>query len=303
MKNEKRKKKKDRKKNINNHSFFFHFSLFSFLLLTGCTTIVQKGGEIVEGSTFTRMELALYRSGEKDRKERTGLKELRLNDGKIIMEIHSEKWPGLTLIGGMPSGNGSFELLKARILSSHVNGWNEFSLDILGSAFFGDQRKTGGTLHMAGGAERVQISSGSIRLKGNRLTDNAALTALRNRRERILALTEWMAVQTEVGGGKANFGGQSEFENYWKPLLFPELVSAKKRPTRYSTVDVEWRRMDGVKWNLSYTETLFPGDLWEYRNSGAMLRDWEEALAWIYIEYAWDFILDSFNDTYLIRIK
>jgi hypothetical protein len=97
------------------------------------------------------------------------------------------------------------------------------------------------------------------------------------------------------------FSNQKEFENHWKRRLFPELVSAKARPADYSTENAEWGRADSVNWNRTYTEHLFPEELWEYRNSGALLRDWEEALPWIYMEYSWDSIIDSFDETTLLK--
>ena len=277
--------------------------VFLVLLFSSCSGIAQKGGEILEGSAFSAMELASYSSGGKRKETNIELKELSLRDGEWVTGIHSSQWPGFTLRGGIAAGNGSFELLEARILSSHTDGWNEFNLDILGMAFFENPKKTDGVLRIEGNVERVQISSGSIRLKSSRLSGDAALTALRNRRERILALIEWMTRETESGGENAVFQNQKEFEKYWKGRLFPERVSKSKWPVEYTKKNAKWRRADGVKWNLTYTENIFPEGLWEYRNSGAMLRDWEEALPWIFMEYSWDFILSSFNDTHLYRIK
>jgi hypothetical protein len=39
---------------------------------------------------------------------------------------------------------------------------------------------------------------------------------------------------------------------------------------------------------------VFPEALRPLRDSGAMLRDWEEASAWIYLEYSWESLLESF---------
>ena len=269
-------------------------------LFSGCSSIVQKSGEIVDGSFFDEMELAAYRSKAQQDKTRIELRELKLDDGKWITEIESSRWPGLSFRGSMPAGNGSIELFQARIFSSHVNGWNSFTLDTLGSAFFNTPLKAGSDFRITSEVERIQISSGSIRLKSSRFTGNAALTALRNRRERILALIEWME---KSSGQKRIFSSENNFEAYWKKRLFPELMKARERTPEYTTRNAKWRRADSVRWNLTYTEKYFTEDLWEYRNSGAMLRDWEEALAWIFIEYSWDYIVESFSNIYLSRIK
>ena len=281
--------------------------LFAVCYLTGCSSMVQKGGEILEGSASGEMELAYYRSIGTRKESKVELRELREKDGKIILEITSSAWPGFALHGTRPGGSGVFSLTEARILSSHVHGWNEFTLDILGNAVFDDPKKSGSTLYTARETERVQISSGKIRLKSSRLTGEAALTPLRNRRERILAIIEWMQINENQKA--AVFVTQKEFAKFWKPKLFPELVMRKNRPPEYSNQNAQWQKADSIKWNTSYTELLFPEELpgadqfREYRNTGALLRDWEEALPWIYMEYSWDYIVGSFNGIVLQKIK
>ena len=275
------------------------------LLLAACTSIVQKTGEVLEGTAFSEMDLSLYRSAGKPGRNAAviELRELRNADGKFALEISSSAWPGFLLRGGMPGGNGKIALYEARILSSHTKGWNDVTLEIMGEAFFEDPRKQGGILYIPGEIKRVQISSGKIRLKSNRFTGNSALASLRNRRERILALTEWMDGRQETNHNQPVFTVQKDFENFWKPLLFPELVSRKKRPGEFSASKAEWVKEDSIRWNRTYTETVFPEELWEYRNSGAMLRDWEEAVSWIFIEYSWDYVIGTFNDIGLNKIK
>ena len=288
---------------------------FSFMfLLAGCSTLVQKGGEVLEGTAFKNTELALYRSTEeksptKEKAPVIELKELMLDDGEWILELTSSEWPGLTLYGKFPRFDGSFELYEAHILSSHTNGWNEFSLDLIGKGIFLNYKTNGGIFYIADPVQRVQISSGKIRLKDNRITGDAALALLRNRRERILALGEWMdevqqtSLQDQSVADNQVFKNITEFDDYWKPRLLPELVSKKKRPKNYSTENAVWGRADSVTWNRTYTEDLFPEGLWEYRNSGALLRDWEEALPWIYMEYSWSAIMSSFNGVLLEKVK
>jgi hypothetical protein len=76
-----------------------------------------------------------------------------------------------------------------------------------------------------------------------------------------------------------------------------------KKPGGWRQENDRFVRADSINWNRSYTERAFPEELWEYRNSGALLRDWEEAAAWIYVEYAWDSIIASFNEIKLEKIK
>jgi len=285
----------------NRNCFFFMFAF----LLAGCTSLLQKGGEALEGSAFSAKRTALYSSDGGKKEAKIELLGMRYKDGEGFIEITNSQWPGLALRGSTPGAGGDFHLTEARILSPHVSGWNEFNYELLGSGSFSSpsERGSGGVLRIDEAPERIQISSGKIRLKGRRLTGNAALVPLRNRRERILSLTEWMGEWREKAGNSACFNNQKEFDEYWKKLLFPELVSAKKRPQNYSTLNAEWNMVDGVKWNLTYTKILLPEGLWEFRNSGALLRDWEEALPWIFMEYSWGTIISTFNNKTLRKIK
>jgi hypothetical protein len=223
---------------------------------------------------------------------------VRLKSGEEMLVIRDSNFPALELRGDIPDNSGNFELRNVKILSSHVHGWNEFTIELLGSASFTIE-ENGAALNITGSVEEAQISQGRIRLKSNRITGAEALGNLRNRRERILALTEWMKEHLSVPDLK----DQKSFERYWKAMLFPELVSKKKRPPEYSGENTEWIRADSIKWNQSYTKNYFGENLREYRNSGAMLRDWEEASAWIYIEYYWNAIIAGLDNKVLIKTK
>ena len=275
-------------------------------LLVSCTSLIQKGGEVLEGSAFEEKTIALYRSATASSGIRVNevifeLRKLRLKDGGEAVEITSNAWPGFALRGTRPDDNGNFHLTQARIFSSHIHGWNEFTLDLLGDASFPLEGEMAGLLLMDEEVERVQISSGMIRLKSNYITGNAALAPLRNRRERILALTEWMKEWRHNNSADVYFASEIEFANYWKPRLFPELASKKNRPPEYSTENAEWNRADSVNWNCSYTKRIFPEELYLLRNSGALLRDWEEAQAWIYLEYSWNNIIGLLHNNNLYR--
>jgi hypothetical protein len=279
-------------------NFFNLLLVIIILLISACSTLVNKAGETLDGTTFAEKTLSIY-STEGTRKERKAeVRWVKLKNDEEMLLIKDSDFPGLELRANIPDSSGSFEFRSAEILSSHVHGWNEFTLDLLGSGFFIINKDTA-ILTVSGLVEGVQISQGRIRLKSSRITGTEALANLRNRRERILALTEWMREKPII----ADIKDPESFEKYWKVMLFPELVSKSKRPSGYSTENAEWARADSIKWNQSYTKSCFGEDLWKYRDSGAMLRDWEEASAWIYIEYFWDDIIARINNTVLTKTK
>ena len=281
--------------------FVIRYLLFiiCFLFFTSCSGLVHKSGELLEGSAFGEKKTAVYKRAAQGDDAEIVFTRLVLKNGEGAVEITNGEWPNLAIRGSLESEDGSIRLSHARFLSSHVQGWNDITLELLGSAVFQASGGIVGTLYINGEVEMVQVSSGKIRLKSDRLSGDAALVPLRNRRERILALIEWM--DEEAPENRHSFAGQKDFELFWKPLLFPELVSKRRRPHAYFAKNAEWKRADSVKWNTSYTETLFPEELRELRNSGALLRDWEEALPWIYMEYSWKNIINSLNGINLLK--
>jgi hypothetical protein len=273
--------------------------LTAFLLLSGClSTLVEKSGEALDGNILPEKILEFYRTPGNDETKPMEIRRVLIAGEAEELKIESAAFPGLRLRTGLPAEDGGIEFTSLEFLSSHLNGWNEFSLELLGrGSFVVDGNKA--FLRFEETPERVQISAGRIRLKQSRFTGDEALRSLRNRRERILALTEWTQSRENVPA----FADQAAFERYWKPFLFPELASKKEAPPEWRAENDAFVKADSVNWNRSYTERIFPEELWEFRNSGALLRDWEEAAPWIYLEYAWDSIIASLNETELEKIK
>jgi hypothetical protein len=97
---------------------------------------------------------------------------------------------------------------------------------------------------------------------------------------------------------------RSGFEQYWKPVLLPEMASRKKRPPDWKQEGDSFVWAEDVRWNTGYTERVFPEELRPVRNSGTLLRDWEEAINWIYWEYEWESIVQALaRETVLPRTK
>jgi len=114
--------------------------------------------------------------------------------------------------------------------------------------------------------EHIQITSGRIRRYDTRITGDDALKSLRNQTIKDI----------------------DDFENFWKPVLFPELVSKKKRPDGWLMEGDIFEKNEDIFWNTGYTWRVFLEDLHPVRNSGTLLRDWEETLSWLYLSYEWE---------------
>jgi hypothetical protein len=256
------------------------------LFCTACVSLVEKGARVVDGSLFAEKTLAVYQGAGVEARL------TRARDGSEYLLMSLDAFPFVTLRAA-PDESGRFRLVAFQFLSSNLNGWNEFTLDLVGS----------GVLAITEAETRlridtllpVEISAGEILHNGARLGGVNALNSLRNRAERIAALVAWMRDITAPV-----FRTQPAFEAYWKPLLLPELTPAEDRPVIWTRQNAVWKHAEDIAWNATYTETMFPEAMWTLRDSGALLRDWEEAVTWIYFAYQETYIIEQFSKTYLL---
>jgi hypothetical protein len=268
------------------------------LLCGSCASIVETAGRILDGSAFAEKTTAIYTtaSNQDNTAVEIHVVQNKAKENSVLLLL--KKYPAIKLRGSMPDENGEFYLTSLDYLGGSRHGWNEYRLDLFGTGNLA-LGETSAAVSIHPEIEPVQISSGRIRRYDTLITGGEALTNLRNRRERITAAVEWMA--SLDGPRKQNL---NEFDEYWKLLLFPEMAEKKQRPKNWLQEDDVRIRAEGILWNTGYTKRVFPEELWNVRNSGTMLRDWEEALAWIYLEYEWENIKELlYSQINLRRIK
>jgi hypothetical protein len=267
----------------------------------GCVSLMEKSGQVLDGSAFAEKTVAVYRTGKKSwTSAGIELREMRNKAGEHSVIITLDRFPAIKLRGSVPGENGEFHLTSLDYLGGNTNGWNEYRLEISST---GNMTQGETSLSFSiGEIETLQISSGKIRRFDTRITGANALAGLNNRHERIAAVAEWMKGYNTSNTPPA--ADRKAFENYWEPVLFPELVSGSKRPADWQREGDQWNRAEDIRWNTSYTERVFPELLREIRNSGTMLRDWEEALEWLFVEYEWDRITELLSqETVLNKVK
>jgi hypothetical protein len=271
------------------------------LACAGCVSLVETTGRALDKSVPAEKRIAVYNTGKKNRSPADMVMRQSQNKaGEQSIVISLGKYPAMKIRGTMPDAEGVFNLTSLDYLGGNTQGWNEFRLDLVGQGSLAMSRDTA-ILSVRGEIDPVQISWGRIRRYDTRLTGAEALANLRNRRERILALTEWM-LDREKGPPAAELKG---FETYWKAILFPEISPSKQRPEGWQREGDAWVKAEDIRWNAGYTERIFPEEtLRPIRDSGTMLRDWEEAADWIYLEYGWNRILETLSrETVLFRQK
>jgi hypothetical protein len=302
-------------KNFGKLTFFVLTGVF-LPLLWGCATLVEKTGRFLDGSTRAEKRIAVYRTGGKGGNG-MGITEVRNKAGTYSVIITMEQFPAIQIRGSAPDENGVFHLTSMDYLGGSTHGWNEYRLDLVAEGRL-VLNETTATLSIPDEIITVEIESGRIRRFDTRITGGEALTSLNNRRERIRALSEWMNAPSEevtlseegeppdeeASETVTPYLSRDDFESLWKPVLFPELVSKKKRPQGWRQEGDKRVNAEDIRWNTGYTERVFPEELRNIRNSGTMLRDWEEAFEWIYVEYSWNYITELLSqETVLSRTK
>ena len=246
---------------------------------------MEKAGRTLDGSAFKFKTVSVYKTtGENSLQTeiKISVVENKSKEKSIIITI--EEFPMIKLFGSFPDEKGEFFLTTLEFLAGSAHGWNEYTLELIGT---GNLKLEDTAILTIKEIETVQIIKGRIHRYDTRLTGNEALSALRNRRERILSLTEWM---TSLNLAKRQ--AIDKFEEYWQPILLPETVSRRKRPDRWIQDADIFKSAENIRWNTGYTERKFPEELRLIRNSGTLLRDWEEAASWIYLEYEWENIVE-----------
>jgi hypothetical protein len=253
--------------------------------VNGMVSVVEKAGMALDGSLFAEKTTAQY--------EGIGnltVRETRAKDGTTYLLVSLAAYPFVTLRTTTPDERGEVKPLAFQFLAGSYDGWNEFTLELTGRGVFEPSVLSIKEL------EPVAISAGKLLHSGRRLSGEDALVSLRNREARIEAIVQWMRGIT----APKRFASLEAFEAYWQPLLVPEVADAKERPVIWEPT-AETKRGEGVAWNSKYTASIFPQDLWELRGSGALLRDWEEASAWIYFVYDKVYIIEQFSKSYILR--
>jgi len=257
--------------------------LVSSLYFCGCAA-VEGAGRFLDGSVFQEKRIALFKALEKNGSVTDMELAITRNKSNVTsIIITMAKFPMFKLRAVSAGEDGAFNLSSLEYLAGSTHGWIEYSLELIGEGMFNPHD---GIFEITE-VETVQITKGRIHRYDTRITGNEALTALRNRRERVQAITAWMLSQQVP-----SFAAEKEFSKYWEPRLFPEIVPARKRPLDWLQEGDERQKTEDIRWNHSYTQRLFPEELQIVRNSGTMLRDWEEALSWIYLEYEWNNIVE-----------
>lgn len=256
------------------------FAPLSCRILSG---VADKGGGLLDGSAFAEKNIEKFTSEDK----RIVFRLFTARDGTRHSALVLRDVPHIQFYGTPPDEAGAFSITRVRFLSSNPDGWLEGDMTAEGSGSFVRVGDGKAAFFIDGGISLGALTAGAIRFSDRRLHGESALSELEARKERLLYLIAWMRERNAPF-----FETQKDFEAYWRPILLPETVKPKLRPARYTELSAEpaavFAEAEGYKWNTAYTRGLLPENLRPLRDSGTLLRDWEEASAWLYAGCQWE---------------
>lgn len=247
--------------------------------------LVEKGGRVIDGSQFE------FKTEQRWRTLDGAALDLRVgkdrDGGDSVMWTHPSI-PYLTFYGTRPSSNGIFHVTRVHFLAGNYGGWNEYECEASGTGRFRYFGEGNASWTLLTPIVRGDINYGKIRRDDTRIVGERAVDALRGRDERIRYLTNWMreiapAAERQVNKEKilapSGYTAQTEFERYWKPLLLPRTRAQKKAaPALPELFQSEAARE-------------------------ALDTDWDEALSWIYVDYAWKNLTIVLNNEFMLTLE
>jgi len=204
-------------------------------------------------------------------------------EGTAIFRIFGASVEGATFTGkARLSQNGwSLSLEEMHWFSNWSGGWTEAQFAATGELLLRPNGQMWGlsvvTLPRLG-----DPVSAAIRYYDNYLTGERAVEEFTRRWDRILAVVTLLEQKLPERWFGYTFpqrhsGSPSQSPSFQVKVgkfLFPELYGYTNPPSPgYRTI-----RSESISWNVDYTEANFPENLREIRNSGTMLRDFDECL-------------------------
>ncbi|MCL2276279.1 MAG: hypothetical protein FWC21_00130 [Treponema sp.] len=268
------------------------------LFFCGCVGFVETAGQVIDGSAFSGKVISRYRSYTKYNAPFDIIIEIieNMNKEKSLL-ITIEQFPMIKLRGSFPENDGAFFFTSLEYLAGNAHGFNEYTAELYGSGQL--VLKEISTIEIFEPVFQVRITDARIHRYDTRITGSDAVNAMINRHDRVMSLTEWMRARTGI-----NWRTIKNFESYWKPVLFPEMTANSKRPKDWRQNGDVFQNAQDINWNINYTERVFPAELTPVRNSGTLLRDFEEALPLIYLEYEWNNIINLLSKKIILyKIK
>lgn len=271
--------------------------VFLVLLFTNCSTIVKS-----------------YKNNIKNSKDLTKIEIRKDNKGKEWIEISSKLIDPIIFKGTFnidESGDIDIYLNAMQFLAVWPNGWTEGEANIFAKLKL-TKEENYYKCKIEEKFEIFEITKGAIRYQDDYYYDDKGLINVKNKFDRIIALNEFLKKQegsqefflTPIFSSKTNKSYKDNFEKFLFPELFLDSVVYKSSNFKITDPSNDLILGENILWNKKYTDNFFPEHLKNVRNSGTMLRDFEETIDLCFAEYNLNYFFDKFlTKQKLILIK
>jgi hypothetical protein len=194
---------------------------------------------------------------------------------------------------GQENGSWIFHMDYLEWFSNWHNGWTEARFGMLGSLVV-RPRGDSWNLEVQEFPEITGVLEGEIRYKESRYYGDRSRDMVSRRWTRIEAAAPFIEDSLDMESyhfaHKKRDYYSEDFQRDLESLLFPELYGyGDKFPKPDSCKDPEKRyvREEGVTWDGCYSTAYLPEELIPVRDSGTLLRDYEETAGFFTLAVTW----------------
>jgi hypothetical protein len=213
--------------------------------------------------------------------------------GTESVRIHGGPIEGATFTGNarLTADGRLFSLTEMHSFSNWANGWTEARFTVTGELLLSPNGR-GWSISVVQQPQLGAPVAASMRYFDDYLAGERALEEFTHRWDRVQAVVDVLRQKLQERWFDYTVapwqpGRRSEamsFEEATRQFLFPEVYGYPEPPRR----DSQSVRAEAINWNVDYTAANFPENLRAIRNSGTMLRDFEECLGLWRLAYCLD---------------
>lgn len=242
-------------------------------------------------------------------------------DGGSTFRVRGDELGGATLTGeAKPDGDSwRLEVTGMDWFSNWSEGWSEARFAAEGEL----RLRPEGTTWLLDVDSMPRIESptaASIRLYGDYYEGDKALALFTHRWDRIQAADSFL--RQRFPDAWFDYAEQRKIHNWWdlftrrvvnfqesvRGFLFPELYGYPKESQVTGRVPLSrpdkgrYTRTESIDWDTAYTKENFPEELRALRDSGTMLRDFEEGSGLWRLDFCWDALWsDKIRDVAFVK--